>query len=394
MKTTLLVIGLLVGLAAEILRVYFIMPFPGSQQSNTIDIAYWLHQNIYWIRIVCLGMIAWPVLQVLRKSALWKKIALVIALVLYGTVAYLFTFRFMADKMFIMPKVNRFLHADLNKVPGDKLVIGVVAGGMAKAYPVQFIGYHHQVQDEVGGVPVLVTYCTVCRTGRVYIPIVDGRYEEFRLVGMDHFNAMFEDSTTKSWWRQVSGEAIIGPRKGKQLREVPSQQTTLSAWLQLHPDSWILEPDAQYNKQYEHLAGFDKGTIESGLEKRDSGSWKMKSWVVGITQGTAAKAYDWNELVAKRMIQDTIAGKPVLLTLQRDTASYHTLLPVLGDTTLQFSIRPGQDSLVDHGTGSVWDLAGNCTDGIYKGRQLRWVQSYQEFWHSWRTFHPSTTRYP
>ena len=50
--------------------------------------------------------------------------------------------------------------------------------------------------------------------------MVDGHPEQFRLVGMDHFNAMFEDSSTKSWWRQVNGEAVIGPNKGKQLREL------------------------------------------------------------------------------------------------------------------------------------------------------------------------------
>jgi hypothetical protein len=46
---------------------------------------------------------------------------------------------------------------------------------------------------------------------------------------MDHFNAMFEDSQTKSWWRQVNGEAIAGPLKGKTLPEIPSQLRRTSA---------------------------------------------------------------------------------------------------------------------------------------------------------------------
>lgn len=66
-------------------------------------------------------------------------------------------------------------------------------GGEARAYPVQYIGYHHQVQDTVGGQAILVTFCTVCRTGRVLDPRVDWDVEHFRLVGMDHFNAMLED---------------------------------------------------------------------------------------------------------------------------------------------------------------------------------------------------------
>ena len=81
-----------------------------------------------------------------------------------------------------------------------RLVVGVEIDGDARAYPVQFIGYHHQVRDTVHGAPVIVSFCTVCRTGRVFRPVVDGHPESFRLVGMDHFNAMFEDSTTGSWW--------------------------------------------------------------------------------------------------------------------------------------------------------------------------------------------------
>ena len=86
--------------------------------------------------------------------------------------------------------------------------------GEAKAYPIQLIGYHHQVMDTVGNEPVIITYCTVCRTGRVYSSSLNGRHESFRLVGMDHFNAVFEDETTKTWWQQATGEAIAGPLKG------------------------------------------------------------------------------------------------------------------------------------------------------------------------------------
>ena len=107
--------------------------------------------------------------------------------------------------------------------------------GDARAYPVQFIGYHHQVRDTVGGTPVLVSFCTVCRTGRVFSPLVDRHEETFRLVGMDHFNAMFEDRTTGTWWRQANGEAIAGPKKGAKLAEIPTEQVTLGTWLALHP---------------------------------------------------------------------------------------------------------------------------------------------------------------
>jgi len=45
MSRLFLIIGILLLLATEILRVYFIMPFPGSQHSNTIDWAYSIEKH-------------------------------------------------------------------------------------------------------------------------------------------------------------------------------------------------------------------------------------------------------------------------------------------------------------------------------------------------------------
>lgn len=392
MRVFVLILGLLLLLVAEILRVYFIMPFPGSQQSNTIAVSYWLDQNIWWLRLLLLAAIAYPAFRIIRQRVVWRKALLGLGLLLYGVVFYFFNFRFLAEKMFYQPRIKSFSSSKANKVKEDKLVLGVEINGEAKAYPLQLIGYHHQVRDTVGGQPVMVTYCTVCRTGRVFSPVVNGKNETFRLVGMDHFNAMFEDATTKSWWRQVSGEAIAGPLKGKTLQELPSQQMTLSAWLRLHPASTVLQPDTSFNKEYKDLADFDKGTIKSSLEKRDSLSWQPKSWVIGVVHGKGAKAYDWNELLSKQMIQDSLPGLPLLIALENDSASFHVWNRNVNGTILQFQKQGNTPLLKDINTGSYWDMGGFCVSGRMMGNRLRPVQASQEFWHSWKTFHPNTKR--
>jgi hypothetical protein len=228
MRGTILVLGLLILFAVEILRVYFIMPFPGSQVSNTLPLAYYLHTYILYIRLLAIFIIAYPVYQVFHDNRIWKKVAVGLTLALYLLIFYLFNFKFTAERMFYQPKHKVFATSTNSKVPQEQLVLGVVVGNEAKAYPVEYIGYHHQVQDTVGGKPVMITYCTVCRTGRAFSPIVNGKKEDFRLVGMDHFNAMFEDATTKSWWQQATGVAVAGPLKGKSLEDVFSEQMTLS----------------------------------------------------------------------------------------------------------------------------------------------------------------------
>ncbi|WP_431215874.1 DUF3179 domain-containing (seleno)protein [Puia sp. P3] len=281
-KSLLLWVGLILLFALEILRVYFIMPFPGSQRHDTVGFAYFLDRNIVWLRIVGLALVVWPLLHYLRSGRVGLKIVLVLLLLLYGGVFYMFNFRFLADKMFYQPKVKQFAMDSTDK---QRLVIGVAIQGAAKSYPIEIIGYHHQVKDTLGGQPILVTYCTVCRTGRVYSPIIQGRYAAFRLVGMDHFNAMFEDEETHSWWQQATGKAITGPLKGQQLAEVASAQMTLASWQALHPNSLTMQPDPNFVRKYDSLKGYDEGIINSSLEKRDSGSWNFKSWVIGVNAG-------------------------------------------------------------------------------------------------------------
>ena len=391
MRPILLLFGFILLFAIEILRVYFIMPFPGSQRSDTIGLAYFLNNNIFWLRIIALLIVLPPLLYYFQRGRTGWKILLTTIVLFYGIVVYFFNFRFLADKMFYQPREKLFSGAGTDTTGRDKLVIGVALRGEARAYPIEVIGYHHQVKDTVGGQPVLVTYCTVCRTGRVYNPFIKGHYASFRLVGMDHFNAMFEDEDTKSWWQQATGLAITGPLRGKRLVEIPSAQMRLGDWMVLHPNSRTLQPDTNFKVRYADLKGYDEGTIEGSLERRDSGSWKFKSWVVGVSLHGRTRAYDWNRLVANRFILDTIGQDHLLLTLEPNNRTFYVL--TIADS-LRFHYDPSANLLKDERTQSSWQPDGTCTAGPLKGQKLAPVQAYQEFWHSWKTFHPGTTGYP
>jgi len=392
-KRLLFIIALLLLFSAETLRIYFLMPFPGSQVGDTVTYAYWLDRSVVWIRVLVLMLACFALVAVFKRGRTWEKIVLPLTLAAYAVVFFAFNFRLPADKIFYQPVNKNFAAATDFDMDRSKLVIGVVIDGQAKAYPIQLIGYHHQVIDTVGKTPVMVTYCTVCRTGRIFSPMVNGKQESFRLVGMDHFNAVFEDATTKSWWQQATGISITGPLKGYALKEFPSSQMTLDTWLRQNPNSLVMKPDTLFMDRYFKLEDYDKGTMHSDLVRRDNGSWQHNSWVVGVANSYSSKAYDWNDLLQRRIIQDSVDEMPILLTIENDSASFHVYDRRIDDTPLSFRISDNKELLVDENTHSSWNMDGLCVDGSLKGKKLLAVQSYNEFWHSWQTFHKNAKIY-
>jgi hypothetical protein len=392
MKKWMLYLSFILLIIFECLRVYLIMPMPGSQTFDSIDLAYFLGSNKNVIRIILYLIILIPFIKIIKGNSTWEKVGLGILSLVYIGIFYAFTFVMEADKMFLQPTHTYFYKIAENKIPLDKLVIGVTENGIDKAYPIQLIGYHHQVRDSIGQTPIMVTYCTVCRTGRVFSPIVNGKLEDFRLVGMDHFNAMFEDATTKSWWRQANGECIAGPLKGYKLKEINSEQLSLQAWFRKHPNAEVLQPDEKFAATFEKMDSYDKGKSKSNLTKRDTASWQFKSWVLGINLGEMSKTYDWNYLEKNKIIQDSLPSLPLLILLENDSASFHAYNRTVNNMSLQF--QKSNDSLIDTYSQSLWNEDGICIDGKLKGLSLTPIASYQEYLHSWEYFHPKSIRYP
>lgn len=377
-------LGVLGLIIFEMLNVYFIMPMPGSQQMRSIDIAYFLYTWRWLFRGIFGAMIAFGVFPAFQQAR-WLTL---LGILLAAGIFYAFNFKMVADAMFEETQALSMKPANENHIKLDRVIIGVEINGEAKAYPISQIIYHHQVRDTLAGKPIMVTYCSVCRTGRVFEPTVNGKPETFRLVGMDHFNAMFEDKTTKSWWRQANGEAITGKLKGTMLPELISQQVSLDTWLKMYPASKIMQPDLKYKEEYDSTAKYESGKSKKKLTGTDSLSWKDKSWVVGIQIGKESKAFDWNRLKKERIIQTNIGNETILLVLAKDNKSFFAFK--CPSNNGKFTIK--NDTLMDDKLR--YNLKGESIEPNKMVHiSLAKVNAYQEFWHSWKTFHPNTQQY-
>jgi hypothetical protein len=371
--------GLIALALFEILNVYFIMPMPGSQQRETLDVAYFLYSNRLLFRGLFLILILLGARQAFQTPRPWLPIVSAIPVLV---IVYFFNYQMTADHMFLQPTTLGFRSKAENTLSDSSLVIAVSNGREAKAYPIRYIQYHHQVRDSLGTMPIMVTYCNVCRTGRVFQPTVNGQDARFRLVGMDHFNAMFEDHITRSWWRQATGEAVAGVAKGAVLPEVQSTQLTLQKFFHLYPFGKVMQEDVAFKDSYDTLGRFEKGKSRGDLTRTDTASWNAKSWVVGIAFNGHAKVYDWNQLRRVHIIHDNLGNVPIVVVLASDN---QTFAGFQRPADVQFTLQ--NDSLIS--TYAHFDLAGKTTQGT----NLMPLPAYQEFWHSWKQFHPDTEVY-
>jgi hypothetical protein len=383
--------GIVLLILPGLIHAYLLMPFPGSQDLNAITVSYYLEKIVMPLRIIGLIVVIWYMLKYFTLNSRAGKISKAVVLALCLGSFYFTDVMFKAETMFEEPQTIKFANAIYNKVPESMVVIGVVNNGVAKAYPLVYLGYHHKVQDNVGTEPVLITYCTMCRTGRVYSPMVDGKRQNFRLVGARHYNAVIEDEATKTWWYQATGNAAVGQLKGQHLQELPYEQSTLAAWLNKHPGSLILQPDMHYLNDYADLKNYDRlQAVDRDSTLKNKDSLVRKSWMVGVIVNGQPKAYDWRQLSKKRLLNDQINKAPLLVTLEKDSLTYHAFNSTLNGKALHFKLNDTTGMLTDQETASVWDWDGLSTAGTLKGNRLARIQAYQEYWHSWKHFHPNT----
>ncbi len=104
----------------------------------------------------------------------------------------------------------------------EELVLGAALGGQARAYPVAVLVFREMVNDELAGIPTLVTWRPICCTGLVHDRRTDGAPRTFGNAGALFVNALtWYDHETRSTWSQPWGRSIVGPLKGLQLHLLP-----------------------------------------------------------------------------------------------------------------------------------------------------------------------------
>lgn len=263
-----------------------------------------------------------------------------------------------------------------------EIVFGVVGGGEVKAYPQQILVWHEICNDEIGDVPVSVTYCPLTGTAMGF----ERGPTTFGVSGkLLNSNLVMYDRATDSRWPQMLATAIDGPLEGASLREFRLVWTTWAAWKRAHPETTVLSTETGYIRNYDRdpygsynpARGYyvENSTMFTPLDLDDR--LRTKHVVVGTRAGETAVAFDLHDLRSDGW-----------LTIEVDGATLHAVFDQRFDTAYVYrtddsvAVESVSEGTVTLGDGSSHDVAALPFDSAY---------AYEAMWFAWFGFYPETS---
>jgi hypothetical protein len=289
-------------------------------------------------------------------------------------------------------------------------VIRVTHAGEARAYPLQLLIYHEIVNDQIGDLPISVTFCPLCNSSVVFDRRLDGRLLDFGTTGMLRKSDMvMYDRQTESWWQQIIGKGIVGEYAGVSLTQVPSNIVSFEDFAQTHPDGKVVNRETGHSRPYGNnpYRGYDaidnspflfRGEIDPRLPPMER--------VMHIEANGGAKLYPFSSLKDKGVVNDTVSDTPIVLFSRagllsvldagsikrsREIQAVTAFARELNGQTLEFKVEDGK--ITDQQTGSSWNTLGAATAGELKGQTLAKVNGGIHFAFAWLAFNPDVEMY-
>jgi len=137
--------------------VFLIMPFK-AQTPRTMEISYLMRRWSPWLTVLAMLLILTIALRLWVGGRWFGKILLVILLLPPLGATWLARQNHFEWMFNPLPNPAYATVADVTYVNDDDRLLAVTINGEAVAYPIRLMGYHHVVEDTVGGTPIVATY--------------------------------------------------------------------------------------------------------------------------------------------------------------------------------------------------------------------------------------------
>ncbi len=291
-------------------------------------------------------------------------------------------------------------------------VFGISINGDHRAYPLRVMDWHEMANDVVGGVPIALTYCTLCGSAIVYKTASSASAEPvvFGSSGLLYrSNKLMFDRQTNTLWSQLSGRPVMGPlvEQVEPLEMVPIVITTVEAWAEQHPDSTILPLETGFFRDYTAGAAYGEYFVRDELlfplgEIDDR--LPAKSQVFALEVGENATAYPLDLFAQKPIINDTVGRTNVVLIAASSNINVYGYSYELEYITYsaggeirayergeQMFGLSAEGELIDE-NGEAWQVQEEALVNV-NGERLERLSGHVSFWFGWQSFFPETAVY-
>ncbi len=231
--------------------------------------------------------------------------------------------------------------------PREPVILLDVEGDV-RAYPIQILIWHEIVNDEVGGLPVTVTFCPLCNTAIAFDRRSNGRVLDFGTTGnLRNSDLVMYDRQTESWWQQFSGEAIVGELTGTKLTQLPARIVSWEAFERDHPRGKVLSRATGHSRSYgsNPYAGYDDVSSPPFFVTANGDDDRLppKERVVYLEGEREAVAIPFSVLRERREVAVELEGRELVVRWAPGVASS------LGDATIADGADVGAAQVLEEG---------------------------------------------
>ena len=292
----------------------------------------------------------------------------------------------------------------------NEAVLVLDVNGDVRAYPIQIMIWHEIVNDEIGGVPVSVTYCPLCNSALAYDRRLGGRILDFGTSGELYQSAMvMYDRQTESLWSHFTGQGIAGHYAGARLTLLPVQTVSFAQFKAAHPEGLVLTTDTGHRRRYGEnpYEGYDaegSGPFGAFFSGETDGRLQAKARILGIDDEAGPLAVRFETLQASGVVPITEGGRNLVAFFTsglgsalddgsvsgRDVGQSGLFVPANADKAPLTFRATDAGTFTDDQTGSEWNILGTAIAGELAGTQLEPVTHVDTFWFAWATYRPET----
>jgi hypothetical protein len=274
--------------------------------------------------------------------------------------------------------------------------------GDARAYPLRILDWHAVANETVHQIPVAVAYCRPC--GSVALYRTDTPKGILTLAASGRFqegDQLLVDRQTGTLWSQLTGRPVEGPLAGSgiRLQALPVVLTIWRSWFEEHPETRVLSLETGFQREYP-IGGRPEDDPVLPVSRR-SPALPETAWVFGLAidgqagAAGAAKAYPVDRAAREGVIDDELAGHPIVVVADPGSDSRHRTVRAYERGDRVFT-RSGHAflgaSFVNDQDGHPWKIGDEALT-LPDGKRLRRLPGDLVYWRGWFAAHPQAAVY-